>query len=319
MPALLVLTACSIKKEHDKIRFVSLSWQEQSLKATKDIIAEWNKMNPTKEVEYIQANWSAIYDYLITSFETGDVPDVFHYEASMISDFGKRGNLTDLREYISDSLKADIHPTAWESVTLEDGSIVGVPFLFESMIILYNKDIFEKHEVELPTKEQPWTWSDLARVASELTEDFDNNGTVDQWGVALGLKSSANIVMNLSLAFGGKYFYKNEDGYEVKLKEPEQKLLSIIHDMIYNKKCVSPYAVSQSGSSLMPSFFNGRYAMIVGIGTWARQQIVENAPEGFRWGVLEPLKEISRDQGSNTQTFSISEASQKKKESAEFP
>ena len=30
------------------------------------------------------------HDYLITSFETGDVPDVFHYESSVIIDYAMR-------------------------------------------------------------------------------------------------------------------------------------------------------------------------------------------------------------------------------------
>lgn len=156
----LVVVLLPRKKQSNKIQFVSLAWQEQSLTANKEIIAQWNRLHPDKQVEYIQANWSAIYDYLLTSFETGDVPDVFQYEASMLHDFGRRGNLTDLRPYLSDSLKNDIYPQAWESVTLDDGRIIGVPFLFESLIVLYNKDIFEKNNIKLPDREHPWSWND---------------------------------------------------------------------------------------------------------------------------------------------------------------
>lgn len=315
---IIFVISCSQKREHDKIRFVSLAWQEQSLAANKEIIQEWNRLHPGKEVEYVQANWTSIYDYLITSFETGDVPDVFHYEASMITDFGLRGNLTDLRQYISDSLKNDIYPSAWESVTLNDGRIIGVPFFFESLIVLYNKDIFEKNHIELPTHEKPWTWNDLSNTAIKLTKDFDRDGKTDQWGAAIGLKISGNIILNLTLGFGGGYFYKVGNEYKVRIEEPEKKLLTKIHDMIYKDKSMSPFAASQSGSSLIPQFYNGKYAMLIGIGTWARQQIVENAPKNFRWGVLEPIKEISQDQGSNTQTLSIPNGSKRKKDAVEF-
>lgn len=315
---ILLAASCSKKQEHDKIRFVSLAWQEQSLAATKGIINEWNKLHPEKEVEYVQANWFAIYDYLITSFETGDVPDIFHYEASMITNFGQRGNLTDLKPYLTDSIKNDIYETAWEPVTLNNGKIIGLPFLFESLIILYNKDIFEKNNIELPTSENPWSWSDLKEAANKMTKDLNNDGETDQWGAAIGLKSSANIILNLALGCGGNFFYKTADGYEVKIKKPEKKLLTTIHDMLYKDKCLSPFAAGQSGSSLMPSFFAGKYAMVIGIGTWARQQIVENAPKSFRWGVLEPIKEINQNQGSNPQTLSIPSASKRKKDAAEF-
>ncbi|MEW6194483.1 MAG: sugar ABC transporter substrate-binding protein [Bacteroidota bacterium] len=318
-PALMIFVfSCSQKNEHDRIRFVSLAWQEQSLAANKEIIQEWNRLHPGKEVEYVQANWTSIYDYLITSFETGDVPDVFHYEASMITDFGLRGNLTDLRQYISDSLKNDIYPSAWESVTLNDGRIIGVPFFFESLIVLYNKDIFEKNNIELPTHEKPWTWNELKNTAIKLTKDFDHDGKTDQWGAAIGLKISGNIILNLTLGFSGGFFYKVGNEYKVRIEEPEKKLLTTIHDMIYEDKSMSPFAASQSGSGLVPQFYNGKYAMLIGIGTWARQQIVENAPKNFRWGVLEPIKEINQEQGSNTQTLSIPSGSKRKKDAAEF-
>lgn len=298
-----IFLGCSKKGDDKKIKFVSLAWQEESLKSNKQIIAEWNKNHPNKQVEYIQGNWSSIYDYLVTSFETGDVPDVFHYEASMLNDFGNRGNLTDLRPYLTDSIKNDIYGTAWKSVTLDNGKIVGVPFLFESLIVLYNKDIFAKNNITPPTADHPWNWDDLRKASEKLTKDFNGDGEIDQYGAAFGLKSSANIILNLTLGCGGKYFYKSDNGYKVELKEPEKFLLTTIHDMIYKYKCASPLASSQSGSSIIPAFYSGKYAMLVGIGTWARQQLIENAPKSFHWAVMEPLKELNQDQGFKYTNF----------------
>jgi len=315
---LFLLIGCSEKKEVEKLKFVSLAWQKESIETNKSIINKWNELNPQKQVEYVQANWNSIYDYLITSFETGDVPDVFHYEASMISDFGTRGNLTDLKPYLSENIKDDIYTVAWQSVTMDNGKIIGVPFLFESLIVLYNKDIFSENNITPPTAENPWSWTDIRNIAATLTKDTDNNGEIDQYGAALGLRSSANIIINLTLGCGGNYFYLDDDEYEFRINEPEKFLLSTIHDMIYKYKCASPLAVSQSGSNIMPAFYNGRYAMVIGIGTWARQQLIENAPENFHWGVLEPIKEVTQEQGSNTQTLSVPSGSKSKKEAVKF-
>ena len=73
------------------LRFVSLAWQEETLAENRAIVAEWNAAHPGKPVEYVQATWNSVHDYLITSFETGDVPDVFHYESSVIVDFAPGG------------------------------------------------------------------------------------------------------------------------------------------------------------------------------------------------------------------------------------
>jgi len=46
--------------ESDKIRFVCLAWQEQSIAANRAIVENWNRLNPDREVEYIQASWNSV-------------------------------------------------------------------------------------------------------------------------------------------------------------------------------------------------------------------------------------------------------------------
>jgi multiple sugar transport system substrate-binding protein len=58
--------------------------------------------------------------------------------------------------------------------------------------------------------------------------------------------------------------------------------------------------------------------MLVGIGAWARQQLVQNAPSGFHWGVLPPVKARTQRIGTSTQTLSIPKASRRKVEAMAF-
>jgi ABC-type glycerol-3-phosphate transport system substrate-binding protein len=69
---------------------------------------------------------------------------------------------------------------------------------------------------------------------------------------------------------------------------------------------------------MIPGFFGGKYAMLIGIGAWSRQQLVENAPKGFHWGVLPPLKARTQNAGMSTQTLSIPRASRKRAAAMEF-
>lgn len=301
-----------------KLRFVSLAWQEQSVAANLAIVEEWNKANPDIQVEYVQGSWDSIHDYMVTSFETKDVPDIFHYESAQIIDFAQRGYLTDLAPLIPEEMKEDIFDGAWQSVSNEAGQIFGIPFLWESLIVLYNKDILEEAGIELPTNENPWTWDDLRRVAKELTKDFDGDGVVDQWGAAIPLRAPVNRIMNLTLGYGGGYFKKVNGGHEIEVGEAEKALLQIIMDMIYVDQTAYPGAVGLSGTAVLPAFYEGDYALIPGIGVWARQQIVENAPADFRWGVLPPIKGVSQHQGANPQTLSIPKDSKYAKEAMEF-
>ena len=300
-----------------KIRFLSLAWQEQALATNRAIVNEWNARHPDMMVEYVQGSWNSVYDYLTTGFETGDVPDVFHYESSVIVDFALRGFLTDLGPFVEPEMKDDILSVAWESVTRRDGQVSGIPFLMESLIGLYNKEMLEQAGIEPPTFQNPWTWSTLRDAARRLTLKAPAEGAEGRWGVAIGLRNSANIVMNLSVSFGGSYFTMEGSQYVVRVGPAERELLSTLYDLLYTDRSAAPSSIGQSGPSMIPGFIAGRYAMLVGIGAWARQQLIENA-RGLRWGVLPPLKAQSQRTGTSTQTLSIPKASGHQKEAIQF-
>ncbi len=301
-----------------KLRFVSLAWQEQALQANHDIVAAWNAAHPEMPVEYVQGTWGSIHDYLITAFETGEVPDVFHYESSIIVDFAIRGYLADLAPMISKEMKDDILDVAWASVTRSNGAITGVPFLMESLVVLFNKNLFEAAGIEPPTLDRPWTWEDLCRAALQLTRDKDSDGVMDQWGAAFGLRNSANIAMNLSISFGGSFYHHENGKYAVQVGAAEKNLLNMIHRMLYEDKSAAPASIGQSGTGMIPGFCNGKYAMLIGIGAWARQQLVENAPADFQWGVMPPLKAETQNTGISTQTLSIPKKSRHQAEAMRF-
>jgi ABC-type glycerol-3-phosphate transport system substrate-binding protein len=305
-------------EERDAIRFVSLAWQEQAIDANKEIVAAWNADTTRTPVEYVQGTWGSVHDFLITAFETGDVPDVFHYEAVNTVDFARRGNLADLGPLLSDSLRADVLDVAWETVRTGDGAVTGVPFLLDAFVVLYNRELFERAGVEPPTVGEPWTWAQLRRAARRLTRDTDGDGETDQWGAAFGLRNSSNIVLNLSLGFGGGYFRHGGDGVRVEVGPAEKALLRTIHDMMHRDRTAPTAGVGMSGTDLIPGFLDGDYAMLVGIGSWARQQVVENAPDGFAWGVLPPPSARTQRQGANAQTLSIPAASPHREEAMAF-
>lgn len=305
-------------QEPVQLRFVSLAWQEQAIASVKDIVAAWNEANPDIQVEYQQVDWGSINDYLTTAFETGSVPDIFHNESTQVLDFGQRGYLTDLAPLIPDSMRSDIVEGAW--ATVDDGSdkIWGVPFLWESRIVLYNKDLFEAAGITAPTVENPWTWEDMREAAQTLTLDENGDGTPEQWGAGISLTSPVNFLLNLGVGFGAQYFYNENGRWTVQVGDAEKALPQLVMDMLYTDKTASPDGLGLSGPEMFPGFFEGKYAMLPGIGVWARQQIIEGAPENFNWGVLPPLVAETAEQGAQSQTLSIPEASAHKEEAMAF-
>ena len=157
------------KEETITLRFRSLAWQEQSIKANKEIVAEWNKKHPDVQVKYVQGSWGSIHDYMLTSFETGETPDVFHYESAAIAEWAEDEFLVNLESLMSEDIKEDIYEPAWQSVALPEGGVYGVPFLWQSRLTIYNKTLFAEAGIEAPTLEDPWTWQDMREAAQKLT------------------------------------------------------------------------------------------------------------------------------------------------------
>lgn len=292
-----------------ELRFLSLAWQEESLEVNQRLVDEWNSANPDIQVEYIQGDWGSVHDLLLTSFEAGDAPDIFHYEGTGLREFAQQGFLADLSDLLPESLRSEIGQDSWDLVTV-DGTVSGVPFLIESQVVLANKTLLDDAGIEVPTMEDPWTWDEFQGHAATLTDG-------DTHGVAWAVKSPTNRVLNLALNFGGEFFYENGDATEVRVTDKEREVLQRIHDMLYVEESAAVDAVGMSGTETLPGFFADKYAMVPGA-IWMRQQMVEQAPEGFEWVTLPPLTGVSQTQGTNPQTLSIPEDSPYHEEAMRF-
>ncbi|MFI8947116.1 ABC transporter substrate-binding protein [Streptomyces sp. NPDC053750] len=293
------------------LRFQSLAWQEESVKANKDLVAQWNATHPDVRVEYVQGSWDSVHDQLLTSFEGGEAPDIIHDASDDLADFAYGGYLADLTDLLPERLKSEIPRRSWDTVTFGDG-IYGVPFLQEPRVLIANATLLEKSGVRIPTPEHPWTWAEFRRVTKELSGD----GT---YGVAWPLKEPVSATLNLSLSTGGQLFHRGTDGkVTVRFEEGDQVVPRTIHDQVDTDRSASPTTLGSGGSDTLPGFFAGKYAMVP-LGFSYRQQIEQQAPEGFDWQVLPaPAGADGLTQGVSPQTLSIAEDSPHRKEAAAF-
>lgn len=127
-----------------KLTFKTLAWIKAEQEEQKAVIDEWNAEHPDIQVELQSADWSTATNELLTAFETGDVPDIFHYSQPIISDWKDLGYLDDMSVMLTDEDKADVNEDIWSGLTASDGSIVGVPIQYEVDVTFYNKEIFKK-------------------------------------------------------------------------------------------------------------------------------------------------------------------------------
>ncbi|MFI6541067.1 ABC transporter substrate-binding protein [Nonomuraea sp. NPDC050547] len=289
-----------------KLNFLSLAWQKESLAANKELVEEWNKANPTIQVTYVQGSWDNVNDQLVTQFAGGTAPDVIHNDSPALSGFAADGYLLDLKDKIPAELKSDIPQASWDTTTFDDGKgnqgVYGVPFLQESQVIIANKKLLDEAKVRIPTADSPWTWEEFSEAAKKMTKGGN-------FGVAWPMKSPVNKTLNLALNFGGKFFETGADGKTtVKVGPEEREVLQRIHDQLWKDKSADPAALGQGTADPLPAFYKGKFALLP-VGVYLRQQVVEQAPEGFEWVTLPGPKGTTTEQGAVSQTLSVAQDS----------
>lgn len=312
---LLLLAGCSSGGGPDDgritLRFQSLAWQQESVQANKELVKEWNAAHPDIQVEYVQGSWDGVHDQLLTSFEGGEAPDIIHDASDDLADFAYGGYLADLTDLLPERLKADIPRRSWETTTFGDG-VYGVPFLQEPRVLVANATWLKEANVRVPTPEKPWTWAEFRSVTRELSGD-------GKYGVAWPLKEPVSATLNLSLSSGGRMFHRGPDGkVEIRFEGTDAVVPRTVHDQVNTDRSAAGSTLGMGGSDTLPGFFGGRYAMVP-LGFSYRQQIVQQAPEGFDWQVLPaPAGADGLAQGVSPQTLSIAEDSPHQRQAAAF-
>ncbi|MFE9681185.1 ABC transporter substrate-binding protein [Streptomyces sp. NPDC006285] len=299
------------------LRFQSLAWQEESVDVNKELVREWNAAHPDVEVEYVQGSWDSVHDQLLTSFEGGEAPDIIHDASDDLADFAYGGYLADLRGLLSERLTSDIPRRSWETTTFGDG-VYGVPFLQEPRVLIANAKWLDESGVRIPTTGKPWSWDEFRRITDELGAGGDGDGD-GRYGVAWPLKEPVSATLNLSLSTGGQLFHRGADGkVRVRFEEGDAVVPRTIHDQVNTDGSASGSTLGSGGSDTLPGFFGGKYAMVP-LGFSYRQQIAQQAPEGFEWRVLPaPAGADGLTQGVSPQTLSVAEDSPHKEEAAAF-
>ncbi|KOG68951.1 MULTISPECIES: ABC transporter substrate-binding protein [Streptomyces] len=312
---LLLLAGCSPGGRTDggpiTLRFQSLAWQQESVTANKELVKEWNASHPDIKVEYVQGSWDSVHDQLLTSFEGGEAPDVIHDASDDLADFAYGGYLADLNGLLPARLRSDIPASGWEATTFGHG-VYGVPFLQEPRVLIANADRLRAAKVRIPTPEHPWSWAEFRQVAKRLSGP-------GRYGVAWPLKEPVSATLNLSLSAGGRLFHRDADGkVAVRFTAGDAVVPRTVHDQVAVDRSAPASTLGSGGSDTLPGFFGGRYAMVP-LGFSYRQQIAQQAPEGFRWEVLPaPAGADGLTQGVSPQTLSVSADCPHKKEAVAF-
>jgi len=195
-----------------------------------------------------------------------------------------------------------------------DGKIYSIPFQRSTMVLFYNKEIFQ--EVGLNPDKAPVSWNELIQFAQKLVKK-DASGNITRYGVGLALNSGSAQWAFTGFALQNSSDGKNlmsEDGKKVYFNTPENvEALQLWLDL-QNKYEVMAKGIVQ-WTDLPGQFLNGQVAMIYHT-TGNLTNINNNAKFKFGVAFLPGSKRVAAPTGGGN--FYISEGIPKAQQDASW-
>jgi multiple sugar transport system substrate-binding protein len=199
-------------------------------------------------------------------------------DAPLYLDYQARGSLLNLQPYIDKNpgMLDGLFPGTLEAYKTPQGYF-GLPRDFQTIVVFYNKDMFDKAGVAYP--KAGWTYDDLRATAKALTKDTNGDGTIDQFGYVIDPWDMEPGWSEIIWAYGGDII--SADHTKTLIGEPKaRQAWQFLYDMMrVDKTMPDPNTTSQYGGDL---FLAGNAAMMA-MGHWAVPSYSEAT---FKWDVV---------------------------------
>jgi len=149
------------------------------------LVKEFNASHPAIQVAMDVQPWDAIAQKLPQSWATGQGPDLAtpSFDPSSIFQYVKTNSIAPLNDAVGagdSKINADAFPEAVTKAFTVDGKLVAVPANLATLVLYYNKDMFEKAGIA----NAPSTQADLVADAKTLTLGA-GSGKPSQYGLSL--------------------------------------------------------------------------------------------------------------------------------------
>lgn len=166
------------------ISFLTQGGNQAAFDRYEPLIPQFQEANSNITVEPIWEPGGAIevQTKLLTLIAAGDAPDVYWAHSYTNAGQAKRNIQMDLTPYLENntSLGEDAWLlAAWKDFQI-DGKQIGFPRETTSTVMIYNKELFDKHGLPIPVDD--WTWADFENAAATITEGEGSDkiyGTAD--------------------------------------------------------------------------------------------------------------------------------------------
>ncbi len=231
------------------------SWRQEDAKAYNEIIAEFEKTHPDINITYTAHEAKAYNTILTTALAGGAGPDIIHTRAyGSLENISGAGYLEPLDGKVDFS---HIPESLLRGTTLRaDGKVYSVPFATQTVLVYYNKDLFDKAGVTPPE-----TWDEFKQVTDKLKEAGITplaNGIADGWTIEV---ASGAIMPN----FYGESFFGDVTSGKTTFEDP--RYVAALGKMAELAPYMPTGFEAVDYATMKALFTSGSAAMFIG-GSW---------------------------------------------------
>lgn len=152
------------------------------------LVASYEKSHPGVKVSPLFVNNDYTLQKVQTAVAGGTAPDIAYLYGSWAPNVAKLSGVVTLTNLVKQpSVNWNDFFVGERDVATVNGRVIGIPALVDNLAVVYNKDLFAKAHLPLPTAN--WTWPQFVSDAQKLTDS-----SIKQFGTAYVTPESEDAV-----------------------------------------------------------------------------------------------------------------------------
>lgn len=270
------------------------SWgSESEIKILKPLLNKFEQENPDIKIDFLHIPQN-YFQKIHLLFASNTSPDVIFINNQYLPVYANAGVLEDLSDKDSHFSYDEFYPESLMALSW-NGKIYAVPRDVSTLLIFYNKDIFDRYNVPYPKKN--WTMDEFLRTAQKLTHRPD----------VFGISFEEEPLFYLP------YLTVNGGGFESGVFENIESRSSLaFYAGLRNKYHVAPLKEESASATMAQMFLQEKLGMHLS-GRWLVPKYREEAK--FDWDVVEfPAGNNGSVVPLDASGWAISKSSRHKKE-----
>jgi len=185
------LTACgsgNVATGNSKSIQIWEGWTGAEAKAFAHLVSEYEKTHPGVKVSTLFVNNDNTLQKVQTAVVGGNPPDIAYLYGSWAPNVAKISSVVTLTKVVQrPGVNWNDFWVGERDVATVNGRVIGVPALVDNLAVVYNKTLFAKAHLPLPSPN--WTWPQFVADAKQLT-----NVSIKQYGTAYVTPGSEDTV-----------------------------------------------------------------------------------------------------------------------------